>query len=582
LPVAIAMVLGGCHIDFSGLSDLFDSTATYLDLPGRRVAAGHFSRVSVDGTDTAGAYVTAKEPYNGALRLAIFPFAGGNGCRTGRADLYQTSPFGPRSSLPPFISFVEKVREPKFSRGKGGGLLRAASGGNAYLLHLVNPHCQEPLSPLDDKNFPIDVPGGLQGYLALSDSGNLVFFEPWAPKETVIASGVSGTTLTEDKIWSIESGQLVVRNFAFDVLGQFGTDVKEFDVVDSTITRAAFIDGADLFTVTDKLETPTQVASDACSAGPAAKDHLVGRKKFFPSGWRGMGVSYYTPCKILSDGTRAPDDSRSLVLYGSAHRSDKGPGVTDQEYALGGGAVGDPLIGYSGDDAFAFFVTNTTPPALYGSALGKLPEHIADQPEIRSNAPAVSLVGSEWQARVDFPGGTGTVGRLIRWKSAASVRELARGLEEMDSPLAIVNYDGKLGDLVRIDDAGVSRILARGVPRQGIVSDTNGLAAISDSDGSAGTLIVAPPDSTAFEKVAKGVHVGTFQFIQNLRAVAYLRDFDSKAGAGTLGVRVIETGDTFDVGVRASEWQEVGWPQPGILYVVPDGDRAGIWFAQLK
>src|SRR6185295_4159631 len=102
-----------------------------------------------------------------------------------------------------------------------------------------------------------------------------------------------------------------------------------------------------------------------------------------------------------------------------------------------------------------------------------------------------------------------------------------------------------------------------------------------------GTLLVAPADTTDFEQVAKKVTVdelgnGSIAFLQSLTAIAYLHDFDGESGTGVLGVRLIETGDTFDVGIRASEWLEAGWPEPGMLYVSPEGDAAGIWFARLR
>jgi hypothetical protein len=90
-----------------------------------------------------------------------------------------------------------------------------------------------------------------------------------------------------------------------------------------------------------------------------------------------------------------------------------------------------------------------------------------------------------------------------------------------------------------------------------------------------------------FEEVVKGITLdelnnGSVTFLRSFPGIGYLRDFDEQSGTGILGARIIETGDTFDVGIRASEWQEYGWPEPGILYVAPEGDTAGIWFARLR
>jgi hypothetical protein len=552
------MLVAGCHIDFSGLSDLFDPNPTYLDLPGRQIAAGSFYNVNVDGTDESGASVIALESHAPTTRLAIFPFAGGPGCRTGRADKPGPFPFNTRSSLPPFFPFLE-----------------TPSAGRQ--LHFVTPRCAEPLSPIAGSNFPFHTLDDPQGSLTLTNGGDLLFLQPWLAKRTVVAQAVSETAVTDDKIWSIESGQLVVRDFKFAEVGRFGTKVTEFAVTAHAVARTAFVDGTALFVVPDKLETPEKVESDACHVG-------------FPSGWAGFGLSYYSPCQTFSNGSRGPDDSRTLVLYGSPLASDKGPGSTDTRYVLGGNAIGNPSVGSVGDAYSAFFVTADDPKAksgaLWGAAIGVSPEQIANLPQMSGSAtPIISRAGGQWQATVDVD--SAGVGRLIRWKSASSVRELARGVEEIKAPLAIVNFNenSKVGDLVRVENDGVSGVLGKGIPKNGILeSDADGQAAVSDSDGTVGTLIVAPSDGASFEQIAARVAVGPthLQFIQNLHGIGYLQDFDVASGTGRLGVRVIATGDTFDVGVYASEWSEVGWPEPGLLYVVPSGQSRGIWFARLK
>ncbi|HEX7668695.1 MAG TPA: hypothetical protein VF395_03885 [Polyangiaceae bacterium] len=541
LPVGIGVLLSGCTIDFSGLSDLFDSTPTYLDLPGRRVASGHFQNAYVDGTEPSNSFFIAHELGEATPRFALFPFLGGAGCRTGRAD--SPSPHFTSSPLPPFVAYVENAYQ-----------------GNPRRLHFTNPRCEEPLAPIDTAGLPFSTLDDPPGFLALA-SGDLLFLEPWAKKRTVVAAAVSQVVPSDDKIWSIEDGQLVVRDLKFKVLQHLGTDVKEFDHTDKSVPRVAFVDGTDLFVVTDKFETPKKIDSDVCNVQ-------------FPSGWHGRGIAYFSPC-----------DSQQLVLFGSAHASDPGPGENDARYELGASVVGDPTVGFLGDETFAFFMSKPDPDlptGLFGGAITEAPEHIADDPETSSRrpdvgSPLVSRVADLWQVKVDV---TGDVGRLVRWKPGSPPKELARAVEYRDDPLAIINFDGKTGDLVRIDDAGVSRVLAKGVPKGGILSSDDGLAAVTDSDGSLGTLIVAPPDTFAFEKVA--ARVKAFRFIQNLHGIGYLQDFDSTAKTGLLGVRVIATGDTFELGVRASEWTEVGLPEPGVMYVVPDGERAGIWFARLK
>jgi hypothetical protein len=406
------------------------------------------------------------------------------------------------------------------------------------------------------------------GFLALGGGGKLTFLDPWSSKTTLVATGASVPQFTDDqstgtaKIWTIEAGQLVARSYAFEELARYGKNVTEFAHTTDSVTRVAFVDDSELFVVTDELKAPERVATDACQVS-------------FPSGWGGFGLSFLSPCA-----------DRRLVLYGSRHRSDPGPGKSDETLVVGGPVVGNPAVSFDGDTALAFFVKNDEPGAkngaLYGGALGKAAEHIGDTPQLsRTHAPVVSHKGSAWNVLVDVGNG---VGRLVQWKPGATAKELARDVEEVSGSLAIVNFDGTVGDLARISADQPVTVLARKVPPGGFDTDTDiGTAVVTDFDGTTGTLEIAPPDDdTRFEAVATGVRASGFQFIQSLNGVGYLRDFDASRGVGTLGVRVVTTGDTFDADVRASEWREVGWPEPGLLYVVPDGNSAGIWFARLK
>lgn len=539
------LTLAGCHnIDFSGLSDLVDVDPTYLNLPGRRIAEGQFESVSVDGTDSGGAFVVGFDVALATPGLAIFPFGGGPGCRTGPANSYLSSYFSTRSELPLYFPFIEQP------------------SGSARRLHLTGSECQEPIAPIENTGFPLIPPslGDPPGYLALTGGSDLLFLEPWVPKQTTIATDAHGTQILPDKIWSIEGGNLVARTHAFDVLARFGTNVTEFATTTETVARTAFVDGGALFVVTDDFKTVTQIEPDACKVG-------------FPSGFRGRGLSYYAPCA-----------SERLVLYGSPLLSDPGPGQSDQKFPLSDSATGNPQIAFSGDQGFVFFVSNSDPNAtngtLWGGAIGSTLESIAAGPQLDGRrAPIIQLEGTSWRMLVEV---TARVGRLIQWNPGATPNTIAESVAEEDDPLAIVNYDGKVGDLAILDSVGISAIVAKGVPRGGIDVEPRGIAAITEFDGTSGTLLASPADASRFDAVAPQVSLKGFGVIQSLAAVAYLHDYDPRSRSGMLGVRVIESGDTFDTGVRASEWVEVGWPQPGLLYVVPNGNHQGIWFAALK
>jgi hypothetical protein len=61
-----------------------------------------------------------------------------------------------------------------------------------------------------------------------------------------------------------------------------------------------------------------------------------------------------------------------------------------------------------------------------------------------------------------------------------------------------------------------------------------------------------------------------------------LSDYDDASDTATLQVRLLDTGDQFQVSNGVSELVEVGFPRPGVLYGVPAGSRAGLWFAGVR
>jgi hypothetical protein len=377
----------------------------------------------------------------------------------------------------------------------------------------------------------------------------------------------------QNKTWSIEGGQLVVRDMQLKELARYGARVTEFDLAQNGGVRAMYIDATcdagakpcagDLYQVTDALGTPQKIDSDACTV-------------IFPAHWGGLGVSYRSPCA-----------DRTSVVYGTMPNA-----TTPQKTVVGDSILGTPDVDVMGTTPYVFYVKADDPKAttgtLYGGVLGMDLEAIGNG-VTRDNtrqAPIIDKTGSLWRMTLEFDSML-KAGRLVTWSKGGSVQEVATAVAEISGNVAIVNYDGSVGDLVELKSATISKPLAHKVPYQRILQADLGTALIADYDGNRGTLLLAQAGTVDFEEVTKGITLGelnggTVAFLQSLPAIGYLHDFDEQSGTGILGARLIETGDTFDVGIRASEWGEYGWPEPGILYVAPGGDAAGIWFARLR
>lgn len=557
LSAGLALSLAGCHVDLSGLNQLFSSDPTYLSLPGTRIGNGKYSGASIVGTNASGAHVIAFDARAAPNVLTIFPLNGGKSCSTASAFGYQSLDFGVRSSIPPIVGYHEH-------------------SGSDTLLHLTTLDCKETLTPIKDRNFPLDATFDARpGYLAVDTSSNLTFLDPFKKDTMIVAGNTHGTRIAQNKIWSIENAQFVVRDMQLNELARYGTNVTEFDIAQNGGVRAVYIDGTcdpgtspcpgDLFQITDAFGPAQKLDSDACSV-------------IFPAHWGGLGISYRSPCT-----------DRRLVVFGSATSTG-----TPTKNFVGDYVLGSPDVDFMGDTAYVFYVKAEDPKAttgtLYGGVLGTVLESIADDVTRDSTrgAPIVDKAGAAWRMTVDFDT-TQHAGRLVTWTKGQPLTDVAAGVAQISGGFAIVNYDGSSGDVVALSGAKVSKPLAHKVPRQRILVGDPGTALVADFDDKSGTgtLLVALTGTTDFEEVTKGITLGeltdgSVQFLRSLPAIGYLHDFDAQNLTGILGARILETGDTFDIGIRASEWSEWGWPEPGILYIAPEGDAAGIWFARLR
>lgn len=535
---------------------MLDPDPTYLSLPGRRIAAGEgYSRVDVTGTDFEGAFVSGQiTEEDDRFSLAITPLGGGETCNVGRIERFQfrAYQFGTQNRLPMAFSFVSTQGEERY-------------------LHFVNPSCEEWLAPLPSNGLPFWPPVGpsesASSYLTLTRQGDFLRVEPWSSETSAIARGVRAILVQKNKFWSLEKPQndlvdgafgMVVRDDAYRQLGRVD-DVTEFVIAAEPVEQATFLRDDQVFAATlPRLKEVGPIASDACPPR-------------FPRGYRGRGVSYFSPC-----------EARTAKVYGVTRESDPADGSKSKEYELKTNATGQPAVFFLEDRAVAFVATTDggTPATrtLWAGYLGEELEAIATSPALGGGTPLIGSVGGEFEFLVDVEG---ELGRLVRWKPGTPLREIATDVLQCQDRLCLVNFDGTTGDAVLISQGGSARRLASRVARDSIATSKNGVAMVADSDGERGTLFVGDTSGKNLEEIATGVAPGGYDFLGNLEAIVYLRDFDTEAGTGILGVRVLGTGDTFDTGIRASEWRELAWPQPGLLYVIPSGDRAGVWFAAL-
>lgn len=557
VAVGLAAAALGCESDFSGFDDIVDPGPTFVALPGRKVASGRFTHLSIQGTETSGAYVVAWE--QPGKHVVVASLDGSGGCRTNAsaAEFSRRFPFALETPVDLFVPYVEVRPE------------AASPDGTTQFLHFANAGCQEPLPPIEFASLPRDTIVPFEdppGFLATTARQELVFIEPWQSKSTVIATGVTQLTFSQEHMWTVENGAAVVRDRDLLEIARFGTEVTRVAVMLQG-GDAMFVDGGNLYSV--KLfqgsveNEPTLVDTDVCGLD-------------VPVGWGGFGFSYLKPCA-----------ERRLVAY-MRGQALAGQEPMPERHELGADAVATPLV-LGPAVPFVFYLTNPDPlaerGALWGAKVGEPPERIGENTSLVSVTPMGA--NERWRMIVDRD--ENGVGRLVEWVPGETPRELVSGASEIVGSFVLGHVQNGIGEAVLLSyfEDGATEVIATGVPPRGIVEGLENVAILSDYDGTSGKLLVWTPSTAEIEEIAQGVPVRGFELIEELGAILYLRDYDPHIvgpdmGAGLLGVRVLQTADTFDLDIAADRWGIVRWPELGLLYSSPVGTNPGIWFARIK
>jgi hypothetical protein len=530
----------GCDADFSGFEDLFDPGPTYVNLPGRRVAEGRYSSPNVVGPRSGQAYVSAFV-MDGSGDLLLQNLEGKDSCRVGPAGSYQIA-----TGAPGAVGFIVPYRDVANGYGR---------------VSIIDQHCRPLIDPVEDASLPLSPPfaiGDPPVLLIRTIEGDLLAVDPFSGTTELVTTDLAQIGFSEgpDLVWTREAGQVVVRDTELREEFRFGEDVTELKLWGRAEVRAAYVQKGTLYVAKSDGSKPVAVANDTCAPE-------------FPAGWNGFGLSFFSPC-----------EKRTLVLFelfDRRNRSDE-----PRRYVLGGPAAerteGNPSITL-GDETYVFFVTNEDPDALlgtlHGGVLGGPYETIGE----RSNLQVQSRGNGSFRTIVDR-GDLG--GRLVDWRPGQPVSVQAENVRTFNAQFALAAFDGTTGEAIALDETA-SYTIAKGVPVNGYRAGVAGQAILSDFRDDVGTLLAAT-ETGAYETIAERVGIGGFSFIETLGAVAYLRDHEQRDGVGTgiLGIRVLESADTFEAGTRADSMREVIWPRTALLYTVPEGPSRGIWYAEIR
>ncbi|MBN1606593.1 MAG: hypothetical protein JW940_08155 [Polyangiaceae bacterium] len=572
LLLASSSVLFGCQpgCETGGLSDLFDTSPTYIRFPGRQLAKGHFSGFRLDGTPGEHGFLLVRdqdEPdqdERGAL--TVVPIRGAQPCQVGPAADYWPflSMFGllrdDQKQIQGYISFLPSVGE--------AGTPEAGIG----TLQFATFDCQVASAALPGVRSPLGTGTLLSPpkFIAIQSDGKLSTVSPWDGTSKSVAESVTDAAFDGSHFWTRQDGQLVVRDSSLSEVMSYGSGVTGYRM-DGGGT-GYFLDSEGLHRVDGPGKPAALLEPGACglSTPRGASNYLA----------------TLAPCAdaelILVDPT-AEEKRRSLAT-----------GATTEVFATS-------LRGPERTEQYFIYTTDVA-----ATGLGKLwavvlePEQQA--PELISEAASMGSLGGAVDGRlpliVDSDSARG-IGRLVFWSPKDGMEEIAKGVAAYNLPLILEKFDAVTGTgtLSFRHANGKLERLASGVPslpnsRQSFAyrdkdtgKDYNYRAILTEfeKEDDVGNLALISQDGDDLEvsPVADSVPRGAYLFFEFAEALTYLIVDEPRATTGRLEVLFLTTREKFGTD-GVSEWMGMDWPEVGIAYAVQEGKQAGIWWGALQ
>jgi hypothetical protein len=541
LGLPLSALLGGlvvgCGLD-SGFEELGDELISpdigYIESPGRQISAGRYRRFSVRAPTLDDRFIVAFEGNN----LVLIRFEeNGDKCEVGAARAFGLSITGETADL---------AREPVLP------YLATRDADGRGELRFTDFACNSSTLRVPDVPLSEDALVGPGQYhlIARNGSNDLLAIDPWAEQPTLLGSNVSFYRISDQRLWSVEQNELVLRDATLEELGRAGTDLSEIRVSRSPLdVWAAYVDNGSLYVVEqnpegDGLQEPQLVSEDACHVAQVGSS-------------RERVLSYHSPCA-----------TRHLVIHDLTN---------DERFEYADDVIATSVVARSG---MAFDLNYWTGPegdsgTLWIVRAGQPPARTVDNALIQTDL----LFRNTAFAITDWDG---EVGKYVSWRDVGGqgvTTTIAEGVAELNSLGLIANYQDGVGDLLMVRGDDTTFELGTGVP----LESTRGRAFVGNAMDGRGELFVLDPDTGATRGVAQGVTRGAFMFsVQIETLLMMLSDYDEASNTATLQVRLLDTGDQFQVSDGVSELVEVGFPRPGVLYGVPVGSRAGLWFAGVR
>ncbi len=528
---------------------LLDPDAALIDAPGRKLASGHYSRLELDGSLETGGWVLARRHDVDPEALAIVSFIGDGSCEVAPMQKFERVSSRIDVALPGLVAVQQSADEQGMGR-----------------VSFVGFDCKERLEALPNAGlpsvlFPRSAPRGL---LTLTNESQLVLVDAVAGKVVDVASQVDVGRTESSYLWTLEQGEAVVYASTLVETARFGQGVRELVVLGgSKAPSAAYVDDTGLHLATVADGSTELVAEDACA--PASLGSQV--------------IAYFSPCA-----------ERRLRLSVPGTLLQKEEERVDVEIASEVSSHAQALPFWQGKDSMLLYLTNSDANADDGTLhVVRLlepdaAEAIEEDVSLRGGAIYVDWNGRS--GRLVTPRYRSTNGRseFVELQSVAERVAQVPGGSPTSSRGVLANFDGETGDLLDVDIVDgqyASTVIAERVPVQNQAASPDGdIAFVGDFDGSSGSVYLIRKDE-APRVVAQKAIVGTLRFLEQPKAVAFLAQ-SSEPGEALLRAWLLEAQLELQISEGVSEYRELPWPSPGLLYAIPGGERAGIWFAKAR
>jgi hypothetical protein len=559
-----------------GYSDVAEqlNQKSRIEIPGRRLVEGSFRNLQI-GADGDGWYLFADTDAGRAL--TAFTVQEQKWCELPGItaySLYYRTGASPRRLIP----YLTDMSQPDW------GTLRFA-----------DLDCQTYALAIPNAQLPFD--GASASGFALRAGTGLVLANPWSGSQrTLVANHVQTqpVTLAPGKSgWAVQADDRVVLFDAdWNELARLG------DGVDNLLGGVFFTDRVGLHRIDGATATATLMQAGACKARygrgdvPAVLLYYSGceNPQACGTGDPGCKLSAWDESKktLTETGVNADPDNTEFVVLESYR--------------------------------WVFTLRDVDPATWLGTLWAITPDgveaKVGEQADLDWTKWSEYKFGSPERTRssllalVDVAGDTG---RLIEWSPDGSIQELATGVWRwfrsgapfMGGVPIIVNTGETAGDLATLcregrctRDSAAAQVVANNVRKswmfvagsdyrtRGGAGASLAMADFDDATGK-GNLIAAAPSLSLvqpFETIARGVPADRFTlFSQNMFAGAgYLTDYDSATKAGRLEYRNLDLNAVGTVSSGVTEFTELSYPVPGLLYVVSQGAERGIWFASAK